>query len=121
MKKLICESEARPSKIQHKKPCGDCPWSRKSLRGWLGGSSVSTWLQQVHGEGKIMCHTLKGPQCAGAAIYRANVFKSPRDKSVLQLPQDLKRVFGFDEFEQHHAKGPASIAARTSQPPTGKE
>jgi len=41
------------------RPCNDCPWRRKSCAGWLGPFGIK--------------------QCAGAAVYRANVCKSPRD------------------------------------------
>lgn len=74
----------------------------------------------AHGEEPIACHTSipdsdESPddvflgwdepgalQCAGAAIYRANVHKSPRDSAIAILPADLETVFGFGEFREHH-------------------
>jgi hypothetical protein len=102
LRQLITSDEAKPAKCQHKKPCSDCPWARKSIAGWLGGLTVQQWIMRVHSDDQIACHTLKGVQCAGAAIYRANVFKLPRDPECLKLPADRKNVFGFNEFEEHH-------------------
>lgn len=87
---------------QHTKPCADCPWARTALRGWIGGYPVAYWLAAVHGEAEVNCHT-RTAQCAGAAIYRANVLKCPRDGKLLQLPPDRETVFATPaEFTQHH-------------------
>jgi hypothetical protein len=74
------------------------------MEGWLGSMSVEAWLAAAHGEARIDCHTLKGPQCAGAAIYRANVGKLPRDRDLLRLPSDRVTVFATrPEFVEYHA------------------
>lgn len=107
-RQLVTSDEARPSKRQHRKPCSDCPWRRASLRGWVGSATPEAWIQAAHGEERIDCHTIEGPQCAGAATYRANVGKLPRDSSLLTLPRNTTTVFGGrDEFLEHHslAKG----------------
>lgn len=125
---LLRSMDAKLFVKQHKAPCSDCPWTRKSLPGWLGPNSINTWIGAAHGEGFIACHTramteeaatatleantvhlqCKGHwQCAGAAIYRANVCKTPRHPLVLQLPPDRVKVFSFHEFERHH--GPAML------------
>lgn len=112
---LITTEEARPAKQQHRSPCSDCPWARKSLAGWLGGSSREEWLGDAHGETRIECHTLVGAQCAGAAIYRANVCKSPRDASQLKLPADREVVFSNQrEFWEHHDMARVARALRES-------
>lgn len=98
--------DAKPCKIQHKKPCCDCPFSRESFPGWLAGFSPEKYVQLAHGDGKIDCHTKVGPQCAGAAIYRANVMKRPRDRICLELATDREGVFASPvEFIEHHGKG----------------
>jgi hypothetical protein len=105
MKQLIIGSQAKPSKKQHTSPCSDCPFSRKALPGWLGTLTAEEWVQAVHGEARIDCHTVSNQQCAGAAIYRANVCKSPRDKSLLRLPPNTTKVFSWmTEFIAHHTK-----------------
>ena len=102
-------AEAKVARKQHKAPCHDCPWRRASIPGWLGPYTIEEWLQVAHGEGRIECHTVKqfdddGWQCAGAAIYRANVIKQCHDPEILALPKDLKKVFWFGEFKAHHEK-----------------
>jgi len=94
-------------------PCDDCPWRRVATRGWLGPFSAEEWLQIVHSDIAIACHqTLKGgdgwdqpgvKQCRGAAIFRENRFKSPRDPAVVTGPRDTERVFATnEEFLEHH-------------------
>jgi hypothetical protein len=96
--------EAIESDHQHVKPCHDCPWARRSIPTWLGGSSVDTWLAAAHGETVIMCHCIKNQQCAGASIFRSNVCKLPRPPNIV-LESDEKLVFATDyEFIDHHRK-----------------
>ena len=93
-------------------PCFDCPWRREAAQGWLGPFSAEEWEQIAHGEAPIACHlTLDGDkgwasngvlQCAGAAIYRANVCKQPKDPAVAVLPADRELVFSFGEFVEYH-------------------
>lgn len=129
---LLRSIDAKPFVKQHKAPCSDCPWARKSVPGWLGPNSVNTWIGAAHSDGIIACHTrlvsreVTGRygnetanavsrrcnghwQCAGAAIYRANVVKSPRDPLILQLPANKVTVFSWGEFERHHGAALAKM------------
>lgn len=108
MRKLISSDEAKPALRQHKKPCSDCPLRRDAVPGWLGGTGTpEEWAQCLHSDNPMLCHVHAGAQCAGAAIYRANVCKSPRDKSVLLLPQDREKVFVSPmQFVDYHKKAP---------------
>ena len=102
-RRLISSEEAVPAKGQHERPCSDCPFSRDSLSGWLGGMGIDDWMGAAHGEEKLDCHVLEGAQCAGGAIYRRNVGKLPRDPEALRLPKDTDTVFASPhEFEVHH-------------------
>jgi hypothetical protein len=102
-RKLISSREAVEAKCQHKTPCSDCPWARDSLKGWLGTMTPEEWLAAAHSETSIECHTLLGAQCAGSAIYRANVCKTPRYPEILQLPKDPDKVFTSPmQFHEHH-------------------
>jgi hypothetical protein len=106
-KKLISSREAMPAKAQHTKPCSDCPWRRDALAGWLGNASPDEWLADAHSEAVIECHVFTGAQCAGAAVYRANVCKTPRDKTLLRLARDPETVFATpDEFRKCHNELP---------------
>lgn len=104
-RQLLTHENAKPCKTQHKSPCSDCPFARKSLAGWLGGINAHEWMRIVRGEAIVQCHTKIGPQCAGAAIFRANIFKAPRDPKILQLEKDRTSVFStVGEFLNHHLK-----------------
>lgn len=105
-RRLLTYDQAVVTRAQHKRPCSDCPFSRKSIRGWV--PDTKGWIESVHGEARMECHTKKtatgeAHQCAGAAIYRNNVHKSPRDASLLILPRDTRTVFASpQEFLDHH-------------------
>lgn len=105
-RRLLTDADAVPAKGQHEQPCSDCPWSRQALPGWLGSLSADEWVEAVHGEVRIECHALKGAQCAGSAIYRANVCKRPRDPETLLLKADRSTVFATpQEFREYHGRG----------------
>lgn len=105
-KRVVTSDQARVDTKQHTKPCGDCPWARASVNGWLGNMTAEQWVHAAHGDGQIDCHTVIGPQCAGAAIYRRNVCKRV-DPGILELPADRELVFARQtEFIEHHAQNP---------------
>mgnify|MGYP001581752471 CR=1 FL=1 len=96
-----------------KEPCNDCPWRRIALAGWLGPYTIADWLALVHSDEPIACHkSLKEEswngalQCSGAAIYRKNVGKLPRDSDVAVAGlADKKNVFATRmEFMKYHSK-----------------
>jgi hypothetical protein len=100
---LLTYLDAKPRKKQHRKPCSDCPFARTALRGWLGSMTAEEWLAGAHGEALIDCHTVSNQQCAGSAIYRANMAKSCRRKDVLVLPPNKELAFAHpQEFLNHH-------------------
>jgi len=83
-------------------PCRECPWRRSAAPGWLGSETVAYWLRAAHSDCVMMCHIRAG-QCTGAAIYRANVAKLPRDPKCLRMPRDTETVFaGPVEFQTYH-------------------
>jgi hypothetical protein len=95
---------------QHRAPCHDCPWRKKSISGWLGELTAQEWIQAAHGEAKVDCHALSGVnsahQCAGLAIYRSNICKKPRDQSILVLPPNTVVFQTPDQFLTHHTSCP---------------
>lgn len=102
-RQLLTSEDAVTAKCQHTTPCSDCPWTRESLPGWVGGSTVDEWIAIAHSDHIGDCHILTGAQCAGLAVYRANVCKSARDPEVLKLPRDTSAVFSTPlEFQAHH-------------------
>jgi hypothetical protein len=109
-RQFLTANEAPITRKQHSSPCSDCPWARKSIKGWLGHMSPEDWLQLAHGEGTADCHGTQQAngdawECAGLAIYRANMCKSVRDPNVRRLPADRITVFATpNEFRNHHGK-----------------
>ena len=101
-----------------KTPCNQCPWRRDARPGHLGPHDAETWALAAHGESAIACHVTIKPgrseaewddpglkQCRGAAIFRANVFKLPRNPQIVTGPADHDRVFSSnEEFITHHAQ-----------------
>lgn len=96
-----------------KTPCNECPWRRISARGWLGPLKAEEWIELVQSDFYVACHkTIKvngevegTKQCAGAATFRGNVCKSPRDPEIVALPADREKVFASTrEFLEHHKR-----------------
>lgn len=112
VKKGLSFEDSTETPLPPTAPCSDCPWQRDALPGWLGQKTADEFIQDAHGEFLIDCHTLRRPgsvpghdhwQCAGSAIYRGNVAKSPRRRDLLVLPADRERVFGGPkEFLDYH-------------------
>jgi hypothetical protein len=99
--KLITSDQSTPAKSQLTKPCSDCPFSRESFRGWLGPATAEQWIAGAHGEGQVPCHVHPNVQCAGMAIFRANVCKVPRDEETLHVGSvELARKTTDREFSE---------------------
>ena len=106
-------------------PCPDCPWRRSTRPGALGGSPPETFIGQAFGAYVLPCHNacdfgdpdwkakaIDTPQCAGAAIFRANVGIGKFLPPVLhKLPSDPGLVFNTAaEFLAHHREIPIENA-----------
>lgn len=94
-------------------PCNECPWVRTSTPGHTGPFTGREWAESAHSDTPIMCHkTLRGihdftdpeiRQCRGAAIFRANVHKVPRNPTAVTGPRDTDLVFASGaEMADHH-------------------
>lgn len=107
-RQFISSDEASRISAQHMEPCSDCPFSVYSLNGWLGGKTPEDFIHLALSDDLYPCHALLGPkreklQCAGLAVFRANMCKISRDKTALRLPPDRVRVFLTpQEFIAHH-------------------
>lgn len=97
------------------RPCRECPWRREAAPGWLGPYDASEWIELAHSDAPIACHrTVEVDdewdghvrQCAGAATYRRNICKRPRDPEVAVADQpDTESIFGLPhEFMEHHER-----------------
>lgn len=101
------KDEAVRAKCQRTTPCHDCPMRRKhAIPSWLGGSTTSEYLDLLHSDSLVHCHTEKGPQsqCAGAAIYRANTHKQVKNPKALVLPANKSVFESPAEFAEYHSK-----------------
>jgi hypothetical protein len=98
-------------------PCGSCPFSRAVKPGTLGGSHPTVCVGQSIGPFVLNCHTAEGDahqqtdvravaQCAGAAIFRANLGVADRlPDAIHRQPADHELVFSSHaEFVSHHAQ-----------------
>jgi hypothetical protein len=84
--------------------------TRTALNGWLGGATPGEYVQLAHSDHVVHCHTLRGAQCAGMAIYRRNVCKRV-DPPNLVLPKNTELVFATPmEFVAHHEARPGKAA-----------
>lgn len=111
-RKLISSDEAVTGNKQHTSACSDCPWRRDALNGWLGGHSVDDFLAIAHTDTRYDCHTIKGQQCAGMAIYRKNTCKRV-EAPLLVLPADHDNILSNPmEFRAHHEAAPGTTTAK---------
>lgn len=106
---------------QHKKPCEECPFARKTEPGMTGGTGPSVYVGQAMGPFLLSCHMSPGYaedrrssrnlQCAGAATYRANIgVASLMPDFLLKLPADRERVFAEPaELLAHHLGVPIEL------------
>lgn len=101
----------------NRKPCEECPFRRASYPrglGLIGGSPPEVYVGQSMGPFLLPCHMTpdyeqdrRDPghaQCAGAAIYRANVGVSDRmPAQLIKAEPDATEVFGSHaEFLAHY-------------------
>jgi hypothetical protein len=94
-------------------PCNECPWRKDSTPGHLGPYSAKEWVRMAHADTPIACHkTIKlsgswegTSQCAGAAAFRANVAKSPRNPNITTGPRRDDVFQTNQEFVAHHTNG----------------
>lgn len=49
-----------------KKPCGDCPFRKDTLNGWLGAERMTEILDQQ----SFVCHKKNHLQCAGHMLMK---------------------------------------------------
>lgn len=98
--------------------CPQCPYSRACAPGALGGSPVEVYVGQITGPFWLPCHlhsdfddpgwktAIEKPQCAGAAIFRANLGidgeQLPAALHRLPAGSDANVFATLEEFVAHH-------------------
>lgn len=101
--------------------CAECPFNREITPGTLGGSPVETYVGQIVGPFWLPCHLhsdfddpawkddLTKPQCAGAAIFRANLgIEQAMPAGLHRLPagSDPHVFVSLQDFVAHHLQIP---------------
>ena len=99
-----------------KKPCDECPFRKKSLKGWLGGETPQSTLDFVNGEADFACHKTRHKEesamsrCKGFLMFTRKMCKIPKYNKDLQTavmkidfksPQ-LDEILTRIEFIPHH-------------------
>ncbi len=114
-------------------PCPECPFNRSVKPKALGGSSVYTYVGQIYGPFVIACHMhidfqdpawrdvtkyAQTPQCAGAAIIRANVGVDVlMPDAIPRAAPNRTTVFSnIVEFVAHHHETTIMSARRILTP-----
>lgn len=116
-----------PFRPIQKKPCGECPFRRKGIAGWLGRATPESFVINVSMEIASPCHTSIdyedpaweskwrageiGALCRGALIYAANCGKIARNQAAVpRVDADDDLVFSDPhEFVDFHR----SVAVRS--------
>lgn len=98
-------------------PCNDCPWRKEAKAKWLGPYLPREWIAIVHSESPIACHqTIRNTdieghgdwddpsmrQCMGAAMFRHNVGKRPRNPSIAWQEADDNILESNEDFMDLH-------------------
>ncbi len=108
------------------KPCGECPFTKNSIPGYLGGvykNGQDLHNIVVNSEKPFSCHVAQGdndisfeqvgtkeyPFCAGALMYMKKICKMPRDRELNKLVQSVDKskldyILSLPELIEHHSK-----------------
>lgn len=115
-----------------RKPCDDCAFRKKAIKGWLGPYNSPGELRYVIENAPFACHktikedldyederTQELQMCAGAAIHLNNQFARSKNKEMAEYQDELKSVeqetkdsvFKWPhEFEEYHTLNEESFA-----------
>ncbi len=64
---MCSTSDQRDEKLPHiTSPCGQCPFRKDSLQGWLSNGRMENILKQD----SFVCHKRKDKQCAGFMLVK---------------------------------------------------
>ncbi len=86
-----------------KKPCGDCPFRKDTLNGWLGAERMTEILDQQ----SFVCHKKNHLQCAGHMLMKGEGNSFVRLAGRLNIKLELSGedlVFDSNaECIEHHS------------------
>ena len=100
------------------KPCGDCPFRKEAMRGWLGVWEAEDILNQAHSEVGLPCHSsydnekvtvaqaLKTAHVCVGSLQNANnsfkLFVNPTLRKFAEMVGKNPAVMNAWEFLKHH-------------------
>jgi hypothetical protein len=102
------------------KPCSDCPFRKKSIKGWLGEfENAEAIIKIAVSELPFSCHKLSNdetnmldinePQCVGRLLFATKTAKIFRNQTLETLRQKAKAdnpdndILGYRELKAHHS------------------
>ena len=93
------------------KPCGQCPFRKNSIKGYLGGFTIEETLKTAQSESSFVCHKVresnKEEECAGRLLFASKTCKKFKNKDLedkrnyITSINSLDNILGFD-FKNHH-------------------
>lgn len=110
--------------VFQKKPCKQCPFRKKAMKGWLGEAHPESFVGTLLLESEVLpCHSTidysrkdwheawtmrrEGKACAGAIATACNSGKRPRYLTVPVPERNREEVFArFADFIEHHRNSP---------------
>lgn len=112
-------TQKQPYREPCKRPCGECPFRREAMPGWLGAATPESFVIEISMERPLPCHSSIdyerrdwkqqweaqriGMICAGSLIFTANMAKLPRDRAFPRMANDHKLVFSTPaQFITYH-------------------
>ena len=116
------EDEVKPEPKVRAEICGECPFRREGMAGWLGANKPEEFVVNALTDVSLACHMMvnqeqkkidflkaeaEAPRCRGALTLMRNVAKLPRNAKMMALvktvPADRERVFSSSkEFVEFH-------------------
>lgn len=91
-----------------KPPCGECPFKKTSMRGWLGAACNNPveFLMSAFGEAGHPCHMDNEEQCTGAIVSANMSCKKFRPGPLADMqsmaPKKHSNILTAPEFIAHH-------------------
>lgn len=98
-----------------KTPCKECPFTKKSLPGYLGGFTIEATLESVFSESSFKCHLTREvkdkKECAGRMLFVSKLGKVFRDEQLEKIRKAIQNstseetknnILSYAEFKKHH-------------------
>lgn len=97
-----------------KKPCKECPFTKASISGYLGGFTIEQTIGCAISESDFICHitreTKEEHQCIGRLLFATKTAKQFRRPDLEKMRNEAKTlnmhvhntILSYSEFKEHH-------------------